>query len=114
MTAFRVCLVLMWLAVAGYTLVVIAEHGTDLLAVFLRDVRATGWPGQFHLDFLCFLVLCGLWVAWRHDFSAKGLGLGLLAPVGGILFLAAYLLVLSLQANGSMKEVLLGARRAAA
>jgi hypothetical protein len=35
-----------------------------------------------------------------------------MAAVGGILFLATYLLVLSLQANGSMKQVLLGARRA--
>ncbi|MEA5442543.1 hypothetical protein [Cyanobium gracile] len=112
MTAFRVCLVLMWLAVAGYTLVVIAEHGIDLLSVFLRDVRALGWPGQFHLDFLCFLLICGFWVAWRHDFSAKGLGLGLLASVGGLLFLAPYLLVLSIHARGSVLEVLIGAKGA--
>jgi hypothetical protein len=114
MTAFRAALVLLWLAVAGYTAVVVAQHGIDLVSVFLSDVRAMGWPGQFDLDFLGMLLLTGLWVAWRHDFSARGLGLGLLATVGGILFLAAYLLVLSLQANGRMKDVLLGARRAAA
>jgi hypothetical protein len=114
MTAFRAALVLLWLAVAGYTAVVVSHHGIDLVSVFLSDFRAMGWPGQFDLDFLGMLLLSGLWVAWRHDFSARGLGLGLLATVGGILFLAAYLLVLSLQANGRMKDVLLGARRAAA
>ncbi|MCP9796645.1 hypothetical protein [Cyanobium sp. Lug-B] len=114
MAAFRAALVLLWLAVAGYTAVVVAHHGIDLVSVFLSDFRGMGWPGQFDLDFLGMLLLTGLWVAWRHDFSAKGLGLGLLAAVGGILFLAAYLLVLSFQANGSMKQVLLGARRAAA
>ncbi|WP_094585761.1 hypothetical protein [Synechococcus sp. BO 8801] len=113
MTAFRAALVLLWLAVAGYTLVVVPHHGIDLVRVFIADVRAMGWPGQFDLDFLGMLLLTGLWVAWRDDFSAKGLGLGLLAAVGGILFLAAYLLVLSLQANGSVKQVLLGTRRAA-
>jgi hypothetical protein len=114
MTAFRAALVLLWLAVAGYTGVVVAHHGIDLVSVFFSDVRAMGWPGQFDLDFIGMLVLSGLWVAWRHDFSARGLGLGMLAAVGGILFLATYLLVLSLQSKGSMKEVLLGARRAAA
>ncbi len=112
MTAFRAALVLLWLAVASYTAVVVAQHGIDLVSVFVSDFRAMGWPGQFDLDFLGMLLLSGLWVAWRHDFSAKGLALGLLAAVGGILFLATYLLVLSLQANGSIKQVLLGARRA--
>jgi hypothetical protein len=113
MTAFRAALVLLWLAVAGYTLVVVPHHGIDLVSVFLSDFRAMGWPGQFDLDFLGMLLLSGLWVAWRHDFSAKGLGLGLLAAVGGILFLATYLLVLSFQTNGNMKQVLLGVQRAA-
>lgn len=112
MTAFRAALVLLWLAVAGYTAVVVRHHGIDLLSVFFSDVRAMGWPGQFDLDFLGLLLLTGLWVAWREDFSARGLGLGLLATVGGMLFLAAYLLVLSLQAGATMKRILLGARRA--
>ncbi len=112
MTAFRAALVLLWLAVAGYTAVVVAHHGIDLVRVFFSDFRAMGWPGQFDLDFLGMLLLSGLWVAWRDDFSARGLSLGLLAAVGGILFLATYLLVLSFQANGNMKQVLLGARRA--
>ncbi len=112
MTAFRAALVLLWLAVAGYTLVVVPHHGFGLLGVFLRDIGAMGWPGQFDLDFLGLLLLTGLWVAWRHDFSARGLGLGLLAAVGGILFLAAYLLVLSFQADTTIRRMLLGARRA--
>ncbi|MBM5821413.1 MAG: hypothetical protein FJ082_02840 [Cyanobacteria bacterium K_Offshore_surface_m2_011] len=114
MTAFRAALVLLWLAVAGYTGVVVAHHGIDLVSVFLSAIGAVDWPGQFDLDFLGLLLLTGLWVAWRDDFSAKGLALGLLAAVGGILFLAAYLLVLSFQADTTMKRILLGARRAAA
>jgi len=27
------------------------------------------WPGQFNLDFMCMLLLAGLWVSWRHRFS---------------------------------------------
>jgi hypothetical protein len=91
----------------------VTRHGIDLVSVFLSAIGAVDWPGQFDLDFLGLLLLSGLWVAWRHDFSARGLGLGLLATVGGSLFLAAYLLVVSIQASGRMKEILLGARRAA-
>jgi hypothetical protein len=59
-------------------------------------------------------LLIVLWVAWRHQFSSAGLGLGVLALFGGSLFLSAYLLVVSGQAKGGMKEILLGKARAAA
>ena len=69
-------------------------------------------PAQFDVDFSCFLVLSGLWVAWRHHFSAAGLGLAVLAFFGGILFLSIYLLIASFQEQGDIKAVLLGRRRA--
>ena len=112
MTAFRVVLVLLWVALAGYTGIVIANHGTGLFAVFFGDMAAMGWPGQFNLDFMSMLLLSGLWVAWRHRFSGSGMVLGALAFVGGALFLTAYLLVLSIRARGDMTELLLGERRA--
>jgi len=112
MTSFRVLLVTLWLIIAAYTSVVVARHGFGLLPVFFGDIATMAWPGQFNLDFLCMLTLSGLWVSWRHGFSAPGLALGLLALFGGALFLTAYLLIISIQATGNMHEVLLGKARA--
>lgn len=113
MTAFRGLLFLMLVILAAYTAVVINNHGLGLLQVFFSDMAAMGWPGQFNLDFLSLLTLSGLWVAWRHRYSGAGLVLGLLAVFGGGMFLTAYLLVVSLQARGDMREILLGKARAA-
>jgi len=112
-TAFRVVLVLLWVALVGYTGVVIANHGMGLLAVFFGDMAAMDWPGQFNLDFMCLLLLSALWVAWRHQFSGTGVALGALAFFGGAVFLTAYLLVLSFVARGAVAEMLLGKQRAA-
>jgi hypothetical protein len=92
--------------------VVGSRHGWDLLPIFFGDIAALGWNGQFNLDFLGFLLLSGLWVAWRHHFSAAGLALGLVAVFGGMLFLSIYLLVALAQARGDAAALLLGARRA--
>ncbi|MGE5713791.1 MAG: hypothetical protein ACM32F_07930 [Betaproteobacteria bacterium] len=112
MTAFRALLIALWLILAGYTAIVIANHGTGLLRVFFGDMAAMGWPGQFNLDFMFLLLLSALWVAWRHRFSSAGLLLGVLAVFGGSLFLTAYLFVVTGQAKGDMREVLLGRARA--
>lgn len=113
MTAFRVLLVALWAIIVGYTAIVIANHGLGLLPVFFNDMAAMAWPGQFNLDFMSLLTLAGLWVAWRHQFSAAGLALGVLAFFGGGMFLTAYLLIVSVQAGGDIKEVLLGKARVA-
>ena len=110
MFMFRVLLALIWLSISGYTAVVIANHGIGLFPVFFGDIALMGWPGQFNFDFTCMLMLSGLWVAWRHRFSAAGLALGLAAFVGGAFFLSAYLLVVSVQTKGQMDELLLGRR----
>jgi len=114
MTAFRALLIVLWALIAGYTASVIANHGMGLLNIFFGDMAAMGWPGQFNLDFMFMLTLSALWVAWRHQFSIAGLVLAFLALLGGILFLTAYLLMVSWQAKGDMKQVLLGKTRAAA
>ena len=59
------------------------------MPIFFGDMAKFTWPGQFNLDFTTFLMLSGLWVAWRHHFSASGLILGAIAVVGGMLFLVA-------------------------
>jgi hypothetical protein len=113
LTVFRALLVTLWFVLAGYTTVVVANHGVGFLKIFFGDMMAMGWPGQFNLDFMFLLLLSALWVAWRHRFSRAGLLLGVLAMFGGSLFLAAYLLVVTRQARGDMKEVMLGKSRAA-
>lgn len=111
MIAFRLLLVAIFLLIAGYTLAVISNHGWNLLPVFFGDMGRMEWPGQFNLDFTCMLLLSGLWVAWRHRFSAAGLALGLAAVFGGSLFLSAYLFVASFRAKGDIRALLLGEAR---
>jgi hypothetical protein len=108
MTAFRLLLVLQILLVSIYTVVVGSAHGWDLLSIFFGNIIQFSWAGQFNFDFLMMLTLSALWTAWRNNFSPLGLGLGVVALVGGILFLAPYLLFLSFQEKGNMKSVVLG------
>ncbi len=112
MNAFRLLLVVMFIIISAYTTVVISTHGMNLLPVFFGAMANMDWPGQFNVDFTCFLVLSALWVSWRHQFSAGGFVLGLIALFGGALFLSAYLLVESIKANGDVKAPLLGIARA--
>lgn len=108
MFAFRAFLVAIFVLIAAYTSVVAANHGINLLPVFFRDIAVMAWPGQFNLDFTCMLLLSGLWVSWRHQFSPAGLVLGLLAVFGGALFLSAYLLVASFRSKGDIRALLVG------
>lgn len=111
MNAFRSLLVLMMVSIVVYTLITITNYGWNLFPSYLGDMVAMTWSGQFNLDFTCFLVLSGLWIAWRHQFSLGGLALGLLGIVGGIMVLAPYLLFATFQANGNMNGLLLGKKR---
>lgn len=101
----------MFLALGVYTVVVISNHGWDLLSVFFGDLATMTWPGQFNADFMGFLALSALWTAWRNAFSPLGLGLALVAFFGGIMFLAPYLLILSFRAR-TVTELLIGPARA--
>ena len=78
MGSFRTLLIILWLALAAYTAVVISRHGLGLLPIFFGDMAKLGWPGQFNLDFLCFLILSALWTAWRNGFTAIALLLALI------------------------------------
>ena len=111
MTLFRLFLLICLIMIVGYTLVTISNHGFDLMPVFFGDMAAMAWPGQFNLDFFTFLLLSGIWVSWRHQFSPAGLLLGLVAVLGGMLFLSIYLLAASFQTQGNVKALLLGEAR---
>jgi hypothetical protein len=111
MSYLRVLLIAIFVTIAAYTSVVIANHGLNLLPVFFGDMAKLAWPGQFNLDFMCMLALSALWVAWRHRFSAGGLALALLAFIGGTPFLCIYLLIESTRSGGDMRALLLGPRQ---
>jgi len=112
MTAFRIYLLIVIVCLGTYTVIVGANHGWNLLPIFFADIGALAWPGQFNFDFMTFLSLSGLWMAWRHQFSARGLVLGVVAFFGGMMVLAPYLLYASYQAKGDLTVVLLGEARA--
>jgi hypothetical protein len=112
MIAFRLLLVLIITTVLIYTGLVVSAHGWQFLPVFFGDLAAVTWAGQFNLDFSCFLLLAGLWLAWRNHFTPVGLLLGVLTLIGGAPFFATYLLITSFQANGDMKTILLRRARA--
>jgi len=114
MNAFRLLLAVMIVALVAYTAGVISREGFDYVTTARRDLAAMGWAGQFDADFLMMLGLSALWVAWRHGFSPLGLGLGVVAFLGGVGFLAPYLLVLSVANRGNAAAMLLGPGRAGA
>ena len=111
MTAFRAYLVIALASLAGYTLVVARNLGWNLLPVFFSNIAQITWPGQFNFDFMTFLGLAGIWIAWRHRFSGVGMALGVVAFFGGMMFLAPYLLLASVQAAGDVRVLLLGKDR---
>lgn len=112
MRVFRCFLVMMTIGIFCITGMVGFKHGWNLLPIFFGDIASLTWPGQFNFDFLCFLLLSGLWLAWRHHFSFGGILLGLAGIFGGIMLLAPYLLLASYRANGDIKGLLLGRSRA--
>ncbi|MBA3010008.1 MAG: hypothetical protein FP812_07205 [Desulfobacula sp.] len=112
MSAFRILLTVFIISILSITGVVVFNHGWNLLPIFFGDIASLTWSGQFNFDFMCFLMLSGLWLAWRHDFSPGGLLLGLIGVFGGIMLLAPYLLWASYKANGDIKVLLLGKIRA--
>lgn len=112
MNAFRFLLIIMIISILGITGIVAYNHGMNLVPIFFGDMASLTWPGQFNSDFFCFLILSGLWVAWRNQFSPAGFVLWPIATFFGIMFLAPYLLILSYRENGDMKTILMGRGRA--
>lgn len=111
MRTFRLFLVVVFLCLGTYTVAVGVRHGWNLLPIFFSDIVAMTWPGQFNFDFMTFLALSGLWLAWRHQFSPAGIVLGILGFFGGMMVLAPYLLYASYQAKGDPGILFLGRSR---
>lgn len=111
MTLFRLFLGTCLAVILIYTGFTIAHHGWNLIPIFFGDMAAMGWPGQFNLDFFGFLLLSGIWTAWRGHFRPVSLLLALIAVFGGMLFLSLYLLMLSYWCRGDARLIILGPRR---
>lgn len=114
MTTLKSLCVLFLAVIAIYTVIAISNDGFDLITPFVGDILSMSWSGQFNLDFMMYLILSALWVAWRHGFSGAGLALAAVASVGGMLFFAPYLLIQIVRAGGDFEVLLLGDQRAAA
>lgn len=65
-------------------MIAVSGHGLNLLPLVMGDLASGNWRGQFNLDFLVYLILSGLWVAWRGGFSGQSIALGFMASVLGM------------------------------
>lgn len=110
MQAFKGLLWTFLIAIIAYTVYVIGNEGVNLITPFFGEMTAWTWKGQFLFDFQTYLILSGLWVAWRVNFSMQGILLGIIAVIFGILFFAPYLLYLLRQYNDDWHKALLGKR----
>ena len=108
MTRFLYVLIAMIALIVVYTMAAVANGGINLITPFLTPIFALNWQGQFNIDFTCYLVLSGIWMAWRGGFTGGSIALGILAPPLGILFFAPYLLYLVSKSRGDPRQLLLG------
>jgi hypothetical protein len=108
MQVFRLILTIITIVILGYTLAAVANEGANLLPHFFAPIVALTWQGQFNLDFTAYLILSGVWMAWRGGFTKGSIALGILAPPFGILFLAPYLIYLVGKTSGDARKLLLG------
>ena len=111
MNLFRAFLILLIAGILGYTTIVGINHGWNLVPIFFGEMFTMTWSGQFNFDFLCFLLLSGIWTSWRNSFTARGIGLGAVALFFGIMFLAPYLLFLSFKEKSDVKAILVGSEK---
>ncbi|OSQ44670.1 hypothetical protein [Marivita geojedonensis] len=108
MTTFRTLLIGMTAGLAIFTIAAISTEGINLLPHFLSPILAMTWQGQFNLDFSAYLVLSGIWMAWRGGFTGRSIALGLCVPPLGMLFFAPYLVYLSRKTHGDPQKLLMG------
>ncbi|WP_342076003.1 hypothetical protein [Yoonia sp. SS1-5] len=108
MSQLRTTLTILLLAMVLVTLTAVTNEGFDLISPYVGPILALSWQGQFNVDFACYLVLSGIWMAWRQGFTNGGISLGVLAPPLGMLFFAPYLIYLIGKSGGDPRRFLLG------
>jgi len=109
MLRLRILTACLWLVLIGFTAWVLMRDGPGpLLPTFFGAIGEGHWPGQFNADFLTFLVLSGVWTAWRGGFTPASMLLGVVAFFIGGGFLLAYLFVLTGRHRDDPQAILLG------
>ena len=103
-------LVLMVLGVGALTLIAFQREGAGLFDIFVGNILAGGWNGQFNADFASYLGLSGLWIMWRNRFTPASIILAIAAMIIGIILFAPYLMYLLNKEQGDLKKVLVGDR----
>lgn len=98
------------IALLVYTYYAFNNQGASLLQIFFSNIASMTWNGQFNLDFLCYLMLSGLWMMWRNKFSLNSIIIGIVAMVLGIVVFAPYVIILLIREKGEIKRVLIGDR----
>jgi hypothetical protein len=91
-----------------YTFFSFQREGANLFQIFVANITALNWSGQFNLDFSCYLTLSGLWIMWRNKFNSNSILFGIVAMILGIMAFAPYLLYLLTIEKGDLKKVVIG------
>lgn len=107
-TSLKALFIILTAVIAAYTGYVISTEGLGLFQVFIADIIALNWSGQFNLDFSLYLLLSALWIMWRSKFDTASIIIGLVAGVLGMVIFAPYFYYLLSRENGDLKRVLLG------
>lgn len=66
----KLLVIIQTLVLIIYTAYAIKNEGWTLFNVFINNLTALNWNGQFNLDFSCYLTLSGVWIMWRNRFPA--------------------------------------------
>lgn len=106
----RMLLILQALTVGAFTILAIMNEGPNFMAVFISNLQALSWNSQFGVDFSSYLMLSGIWIAWREKFSGQSIFWGIIAAILGIIVFAPYVLWLLMVEKGDIKRVLIGNR----
>lgn len=101
-------LIVQSIVVMVYTLLATTNEGINFVNVFLKNIQSLTWNSQFTVDFSCYLLLSGLWIMWRSNFSYRSIFIGIIAMILGIVFFAPYLLYLSAKEKGNVYHILIG------
>lgn len=100
----------MTLVVGIITILAFQREGAGLFQVFMGNMLAGGWNGQFNADFTCYLMLSGLWLIWRNHFHPAAILMGIAASILGIVAFAPYLVYLLYREKGDVAKVFVGDR----
>ena len=108
MNAFRLFLVIGWIAVVYVTARAVADMGASTAGLYFFGDMAHPWRRQFNTDFGFHLLLIGTWMVYRARSPLLGLVWAVLAVTFGAAFTFAYLLIVSVQERGDRRKILIG------